>query len=120
MALPEGVINGAFAETAVVRLFSPIPLYALTFPNDKPSSENPLPPAQTLQDARAHLLQVFTRQFTEATKARDAVATTRFFKLFPVIGWETEGLEAYASFIVDLVKVRPPASAQSTFPRDLL
>ncbi len=62
-----------------------------------------------------HLLQVFTRQFTEATKARDAVATTRFFKLFPVIGWETEGSEAYASFIVDLVKVRPPASAQSTF-----
>ncbi|KAI0270779.1 COG4-domain-containing protein [Russula aff. rugulosa BPL654] len=98
MALPEGVINGAFAETAV------------------PSSENPLPPAQTLQDARTHLLQVFTRQFTEATKARDAVATTRFFKLFPVIGWETEGLEAYASFIVDLVKVRPPASAQTSSP----
>jgi hypothetical protein len=63
-----------------------------------------------------HLLQVFTRQFTEATKARDAVATTRFFKLFPVIGWETEGLEAYASFIVDLVKVRPPASAQTSSP----
>src|SRR6266403_2999692 len=62
-----------------------------------------------------HLLQVFTRQFTEATKARDAVATTRFFILFPVIGWEAEGLEEYASFIVDLVKVRPPASAQSTF-----
>ncbi|KAF8479032.1 COG4-domain-containing protein [Russula ochroleuca] len=96
MALPEGVINGAFAETSV------------------PSSENPLPPAQTLQDARTHLLQVFTRQFTEATKARDAVATTRFFKLFPIIGWEIEGLEAYASFIVDLVKVRPPASAQTS------
>lgn len=77
-----------------------------------------MPPAQTLQDARTHLLQVFTRQFTEATKARDAVATTRFFKLFPIIGWEIEGLEAYASFIVDLVKVRPPASAQSTFPQD--
>jgi COG4 transport protein len=79
-----------------------------------------LPPAQTLQDARTHLLQVFTRQFTEATKARDAVATTRFFKLFPVIGLETEGLEAYASFIVDLVKVRPPASAQRAFSRERL
>ncbi|KAI0290488.1 COG4-domain-containing protein [Russula brevipes] len=98
MSLPEGVINGAFAETAV------------------PSSENPLPPAQALKDARAHLLQVFMRQFTEATKIRDAVATTRFFKLFPVIGCETEGLEAYASFIVDLVKVRPPASAQPSSP----
>ncbi|KAH9048069.1 COG4-domain-containing protein, partial [Lactarius hengduanensis] len=95
MAVPDVVINGTFVETAV------------------PSSENPLPPAQTLKDARNLLLQVFTRQFTEATKARDAVATTRFFKLFPAIGWEAEGLEAYASFIVDLVKVRPPASAQA-------
>ncbi|KAH9001665.1 COG4-domain-containing protein [Lactarius akahatsu] len=98
MAVPDVVINGTFVETAV------------------PSSENPLPPAQTLKDARNFLLQVFTRQFTEATKARDAVATTRFFKLFPVIGWEAEGLEAYASFIVDLVKVRPPASAQASSP----
>ncbi|KAI0303459.1 COG4-domain-containing protein [Multifurca ochricompacta] len=98
MALPEGVIKGAFAEIAV------------------PSSENPLPPSQTSEDARNHLLQVFMHQFSEATKARDAVATTRFFKLFPVIGWEAEGLEAYASFIVDLVKVRPPASAQTSSP----
>ncbi|KAF8270411.1 COG4-domain-containing protein [Lactarius quietus] len=98
MAVPEVVINGTFVETAV------------------PSSENPLPPAQALKDARNHLLEVFKRQFTEATKARDAVATTRFFKLFPVIGWEAEGLEAYASFIVDLVKVRPPASAQTSSP----
>ncbi|KAN0141390.1 COG4 domain containing protein [Lactarius tabidus] len=98
MAVPEVVINGAFVETAV------------------PSSENPLPPAQALKDARNHLLEVFRRQFIEATKARDAVATTRFFKLFPVIGWEAEGLEAYATFIVDLVKVRPPASAQTSSP----
>ncbi len=79
-----------------------------------------MPPAQTLQEARSQLLEVFTRQFTEATKARDAVATTRFFKLFPVIGYEAEGLKAYASFIVDLVKVRPPASAQRAFSRDVL
>jgi conserved oligomeric Golgi complex subunit 4 len=79
-----------------------------------------LPPAQTLDDARKHLLQVFKHRFTEATKERDAVATTRFFKLFPVIGWETEGLEAYATFIVDLVKVRPPASVQSTFSWDVI
>ncbi|KAI9456239.1 COG4-domain-containing protein [Lactarius psammicola] len=77
MAAPDAVINGAFVETAV------------------PSSENPLPPVQTLKDARNLLLQIFTRQFTEATKARDA---------------------AYATFIVDLVKVRPPASAQRSSP----
>jgi len=26
--------------------------------------------------------------------------------------WEEEGLQAYASFVIDLVKVRPPASAK--------
>ncbi|KAI0262967.1 COG4-domain-containing protein [Gloeopeniophorella convolvens] len=98
MALPPGVVRGAFAETAV------------------PTSESPLPPAQALDEARTHLLGVFRRQFAEATRARDAVATTRFFKLFPAIGWEAEGLEAYASFVVDLVKVRPPASVQTSSP----
>ena len=43
-----------------------------------------------------------------------------FSSSFPVIGCETEGLEAYASFIVDLVKVRPPASAQSTYSLDFV
>ncbi|ETW85599.1 hypothetical protein HETIRDRAFT_470679 [Heterobasidion irregulare TC 32-1] len=98
MALPDEVISGAFAEVAV------------------PTSESHLPPTQTLQAAREHLLDVFTSQFDAATKSRDAVATTRFFKLFPSIGWEAEGLEAYASFVVDLVKVRPPASAKTSSP----
>jgi conserved oligomeric Golgi complex subunit 4 len=75
--------------------------------------ESHLPPIQTLQNAREHLYNVFRKSFEEATQARDAAATTRFFKLFPAIGWEKEGLEAYASFVVDLVKVRPPASAKS-------
>ncbi|EIM90524.1 COG4-domain-containing protein [Stereum hirsutum FP-91666 SS1] len=98
MALPDEVISGPFAETAV------------------PTSESHLPPAQTLQAARDTLLDVFRRQFDEATAARDAAATTRFFKLFPAIGWEAEGLEAYAAFVVDLVKVRPPASAKTSSP----
>ncbi|KAI0060834.1 COG4-domain-containing protein [Artomyces pyxidatus] len=98
MALPDEVVTGAFAETAV------------------PTSESHLPPVQTLQAARDELLSIFRRQFAEATKSRDPVATTRFFKLFPAIGWEAEGLEEYASFIVDLVKVRPPASAKTSSP----
>ncbi|KAI0050041.1 COG4-domain-containing protein [Auriscalpium vulgare] len=98
MALPDEVICGPFAETAV------------------PTAESHLPPAQTLEAAREELLKIFQHNFTEATQSRDAVATTRFFKLFPAIGWEAEGLEAYASFIVDLVKVRPPASAKTSSP----
>ena len=80
----------------------------------QPTSESPLPPAQTLQTARETLLQIFREQFEKASTSRDAAATSRFFKLFPAIGWEAEGLQAYAAFVVDLVKVRPPASAKST------
>ena len=70
---------------------------------------------QTLQTAREQLLAVFQREFEKASSARDATTTSRFFKLFPSIGWEAEGLQAYASFVVDLVKVRAPASAKSKF-----
>ncbi|KAF8061445.1 COG4 transport protein-domain-containing protein [Lyophyllum atratum] len=98
MSLPIEVISGPFAETAV------------------PTSESHLPPAQTLQEAREHLLAVFRRSFEQASRSRDSTATTRFFKLFPAIGWEDEGLDAYAAFVVDLVRVRAPASAKTSSP----
>lgn len=79
----------------------------------QPTAESHLPPAQTLEAARERLLEIFKREFDKASKSRDAAATSRFFKLFPAIGWEEEGLQAYASFVVDLVKVRAPASAKS-------
>jgi hypothetical protein len=79
----------------------------------KPTSESHLPPSQTLQAAREQLLSIFRRHFDQASRERDAAATSRFFKLFPAIGWETEGLQAYASFVVDLVRVKAPASAKS-------
>uniref|UniRef100_A0A8H7Y2D9 Conserved oligomeric Golgi complex subunit 4 n=1 Tax=Psilocybe cubensis TaxID=181762 RepID=A0A8H7Y2D9_PSICU len=87
MALPLDVIAGPFAEIAV------------------PTSESHLPPPQTLQAARETLLSVFREKFQEASRARDSNATSRFFKLFPAIGWEDEGLEAYASFVVELVRL---------------
>ena len=63
---------------------------------------------------REKLLEIFRQKFDEASRSRDSTATTRFFKLFPAIGWEKEGLEAYAAFVVDLVRIRAPASAKST------
>ncbi|KAK7043715.1 Golgi transport complex subunit 4 [Paramarasmius palmivorus] len=98
MSLPSHIISGRFAEIAV------------------PTSESHLPPVQTLQAAREELLQIFLRNFEQASQAKDAAATSRFFKLFPAIGWEQEGLEAYASFVVDLVRVRAPVSAKSSSP----
>jgi hypothetical protein len=79
----------------------------------QPSEAHPLPPAQTLAHARAELLRAFEAGFARASTARDAAATSRFFKLFPAVGFEAEGLDAYASFVVDLVRVRPPPSAKS-------
>jgi len=84
MAVPIQVISGPFAETAI------------------PSSELPLPPVQTLQNARESLLKIFRSQFRLASQAKDATVTSRFFKLFPIIGWEDEGLEEYSTFVVDL------------------
>lgn len=98
MSLPAEVISGQFAETAV------------------PTPESHLPPAQTLQAIRDELLAIFRREFEKASQSRDAAATSRFFKLFPSIGWEVEGLEAYAAFVVDLVRVRAPASARTSSP----
>ena len=56
---------------------------------------------------------MFRQNFEKASQLRDSTATSRFFKLFPAIGWETEGLEAYATFVVDLVRARAPASSKS-------
>ncbi|KAF8212519.1 COG4 transport protein-domain-containing protein [Mycena galopus ATCC 62051] len=98
MSLPLQVISGPFSETAV------------------PTSDSHLPPAQTLQAAREHLLTIFRQEFEQASRSRDSTTTSRFFKLFPAIGWEEEGLQAYASFVVDLVRVRAPASAKTSSP----
>ncbi|KJA27272.1 hypothetical protein HYPSUDRAFT_62954 [Hypholoma sublateritium FD-334 SS-4] len=98
MSLPVEVVSGSFAEIAV------------------PTSENHLPPSQTLQASREKLLAVFRQKFAEAASARDSTTTSRFFKLFPSIGWEDEGLEAYANFVVELVRVRSPASAKTSSP----
>lgn len=69
---------------------------------------------QTLQMARETLLSIFRKKFEEASRSRDSTTTSRFFKLFPEIGWEAEGLEAYASFVIDLVRIRASPAAKGT------
>ncbi|OCB91390.1 COG4-domain-containing protein [Sanghuangporus baumii] len=97
-ALPLEVISGPFAESAV------------------PTAELPLPPPQTLQGFREQLRDIFLQQFAQASRARDSNMTTRFFKLLPSIGWEQEGLEAYASFVLTLVQSKSPATMKSSSP----
>jgi hypothetical protein len=108
MSIPSAVISGQFAESVIV---SRNGLRAEDVSKcSKPTSDAPLPPVEYIQTAREQLLETFRSEFRRAAEARDATAASRFFKLFPVIGWENEGLEIYSEFVVDLLRARPPIS----------
>lgn len=68
-------------------------------------------PSQALNDAREVLKDTFLRQFDQASKSRNASEATRFFKLFPTIGCELDGLNAYATFVSRLIHIEPPPSS---------
>ncbi|KAF8309865.1 COG4 transport protein-domain-containing protein [Cantharellus anzutake] len=98
MSIPEDIICGRFTDATV------------------PSAESHLPPIETLSEARNYLLHTFRDNFERAVAARDSAGITRFFKLFPTIGWEKEGLAAYSDFVVDLVRSRPISSGKTSSP----
>jgi hypothetical protein len=52
------------------------------------------------------LIQTFRTEFDAAAARKDEQGVSRFFRLWPGIGAETEGLEAYGDFVVGLVKAR--------------
>ncbi|KAG8686257.1 hypothetical protein FRC09_014253 [Ceratobasidium sp. 395] len=98
MAVSKEVMDGPFAQVAI------------------PSSDLPNPPSQTLDEARASLLAVFRKEFDAAAIARDPVAISRFFKLFPAINCPADGLAAYSDFVLDLVSRRAPPSVKTSSP----
>lgn len=59
-----------------------------TFHEFQPTSSDPSPPPQALRELRQQLLTTFKREFEEASSKKDEQATSRFFKLFPMIGAE--------------------------------
>ncbi|KAK9475375.1 COG4 transport protein-domain-containing protein [Dipodascopsis tothii] len=83
--LPAEVINGEFTELMV------------------PSEQYPDSPKETLANARQSFGALFLREFESAAKDKDVEKLTRFFKLFPLIGKEKEGLDSYAKFVCTLV-----------------
>jgi hypothetical protein len=52
------------------------------------------------------LLHTFRTEFNLAAEKKDQQAVSRFFRLWPGIEAEEEGLEAYGDFVVGLVKAR--------------
>ncbi|KAL1916355.1 uncharacterized protein VTP21DRAFT_5972 [Calcarisporiella thermophila] len=79
------VTEGSFAEITV------------------PSSMNPEPPAKILQDASTTLFELYSHEFDVAVHARNEASLTRFFKLFPLIGQHTAGLDKYSTFVCGII-----------------
>ena len=90
--LDSSIINGALAMAAV------------------PTSEIPDPPSVFLSQASDALFKLFLREFDTAAKAKDEERITRFFRLFPLIGKETEGLDIYGRFVCGIIAGRSRAA----------
>ncbi|KAF8633700.1 hypothetical protein AX17_004358 [Amanita inopinata Kibby_2008] len=98
MSVPQEVLCGPFAETVV------------------PTSDHHLPPSQVLELFRDQLLHLYIRNFHQASQSRDSAATSRFFKMFPAIGWEEQGLDVYSRFVGELVRARTSGRTQTGSP----
>lgn len=91
-ALDKKILEGEFAENSV------------------PSSEYPDIPTKTLCDAKENLFVIFSREFEAAVYNRDQENISRFFKLFPLIGKETEGLDKYSKFVCGIIAGKSQAN----------
>ena len=90
--LDPAIVNGPFAMSAV------------------PSSEIPDPPTVYLSQASDALFKLFLREFDAAAKVKDEKRITRFFRLFPLIGKEQEGLDVYGRFVCGIIAGRSRAA----------
>ena len=86
--IPAEVIDGAFAEEIV------------------PTAEVPDSPRTTLNEAAESLCGLFLREFNKAAQDGDGPNVTRFFKLFPLIGRTSQGLDAYGRYVCSGVATR--------------
>ncbi|XP_024946746.1 conserved oligomeric Golgi complex subunit 4 isoform X2 [Cephus cinctus] len=53
----------------------------------------------TLQQAAQQLRAVVTHKFDEAVKSEDLASVERFFKIFPLLGMHTEGLNKFCQYL---------------------
>lgn len=94
-SLPEQLVGGAFAKAMV------------------PTAEFPDYPEETLNEASKSLGAIFLREFGIAAAGKDMETLTRYFKLFPLIGQEKEGLEVYAKFICGIITAQSRTRIQN-------
>ncbi|CAO3628643.1 unnamed protein product [Mucor fragilis] len=86
--IDPAILNGSLAEFTVS------------------TSENPDHPAKTLADAKTNLFAIFSNKFDDAVAQRNQADITRYFKLFPLINCQTEGLDKYSRFVCNIIKAR--------------
>ena len=86
--IPSDVVNSAFAAEIV------------------PTTEVPDAPSVTLENAAESLCGLFLREFDRAVKENDGAKITRFFKLFPLIGRSSVGLDVYGRYVCQGVAAR--------------
>ncbi|EEB06044.1 hypothetical protein SJAG_01071 [Schizosaccharomyces japonicus yFS275] len=88
----SAIINSEFAKISV------------------PSTEQPLVPVETLRQATDSLYTLFLREFQRAAREQDQRKITRFFKLFPLIGKDKEGVDAYWHIFGGLIAAKARAT----------
>jgi len=81
-----------------------------------PTAEIPDPPNVFLSLASDALFKLFLREFDSAAKVKDEERITRFFRLFPLIGKETEGLDVYGRFVCSIIAGRSRAAMTHCTP----
>jgi len=86
--MDEKILTGKFAEVAI------------------PTGEHPDIPQKLLHDSMETLYAIFSREFDTAVQARSESEISRFFRLFPLIGRETEGLDKYSNFVCGIIAGR--------------
>lgn len=110
LSVDEEVLHSRFAGSVVVSKgrytssvlssksryrFRPDSSLSYSSYDKQPTADYPDPPAITLSSLRKRLLDIFTRAFRTATQDKNEMEASRFFKLFPLVGWKAEGLEVY-------------------------
>ncbi|CAO3620371.1 unnamed protein product [Mucor hiemalis] len=93
--IDPAIVNGSLAEFTVS------------------TSDNPNHPTKTLADAKSDLFEIFSLKFDDAVAQRNQTDITRYFKLFPLINCQTEGLDKYSRFVCNIIKSRCTDELQS-------
>lgn len=60
----------------------------------------------TLQEAAAQLSLAVTHKFDEAVKSEDQASVERFFKIFPLLGLQKEGLQKFSQYLCFKVRLQ--------------